>query len=249
MAKQPRLIASHVTVDYQVRAQRNTDSRFGKVISQIMGHTSTIHALKDVSFSLYKGENVGIVGSNGSGKSTLIRCLSGLQRPTSGAVWATSTPAMLSISGTLLNDLSGARNIRLGLLALGFTPEEVASKYPEAVEISGLREQIHFPLRTYSSGMRARLKFAIAISRVPDILLIDEALGTGDARFAAASKQLLVNIQESAGAVMMVNHSQAAISAACNRVIWIEKGILKGDGPTDEILAQYAEHLLQKKKN
>jgi teichoic acid transport system ATP-binding protein len=248
MDKTPLLIASHVNVDYKVRSQRNSDGRINKVISQIMGHSSTIHALKDISFNVYKGESVGIVGTNGSGKSSLIRCLAGLQRPTSGAIWATSTPAMLSINGTMLMNLSGARNIRLGLLALGLTPDEVAAKYPEAVEISGLRDHIHFPMQSYSSGMRARLKFAVAISRVPDILLIDEALGTGDARFAATSKQLLENIQQSAGAVMMVNHSQAAISAACSRVIWIEKGTLKASGPTEEVLEQYSEHLAKRKK-
>lgn len=248
MDKTPLLIASHVNVDYQVRSQRNSNGRIGKVVSQVMGHTSTVHALTDISFSLYKGESVGIVGTNGSGKSSLIRCLAGLQRPTSGAIWATSTPAMLSINGTMLGNLSGARNIRLGLLALGFTPDEVAAKYPQAVEISGLREQIHFPMSTYSSGMRARLKFAVAISRVPDILLIDEALGTGDARFATTSKQLLENIQQTAGAVMMVNHSAIAIAAACSRVIWVEKGSLVTDGPAEEVLAQYTEFVSKRKK-
>lgn len=243
------LLASHVSVDYQVRVQRKTEDDGNVLLSQIMGHKTTVHAIKDVSFSITRGESVGLIGTNGSGKSSLIRVLSGLQRPTSGAVWAASTPAMLSISGTLLKNLSGARNLRLGLLALGFSPEEVGEKYKQAVEISGLKEKIHHPLSTYSSGMSARLKFALAVSRVPDILLVDEALGTGDARFAAKSQKLMDQIRATAGAVLMVNHSAAIIEANCDRVLWLEQGVLRADGPTDDVLEQYrVHHKLSKKQ-
>lgn len=238
----PVMIASHVVVDYTVRAQRRADTRWGKVVAQVMGQKQKIHAVKDVSFIINRGESVGLVGTNGSGKSSLIRVLAGLQHPTEGEVWASSTPAMLSIGSLLMKNLSGARNIRLGLLAKGFSPAEVAALYPEVVKFSGLKESIHFPVKSYSSGMMARLKFAIATAQVPDILLVDEALGTGDAAFREQSEAKLREIISTAGAVMMVNHSAAAIESTCERVIWLEKGTLRADGPTAEILPQYKEH-------
>lgn len=246
---EPILIASHVVVDYDVRVQRKTANEGGNVLSQIMGHNTVVHAVQDVSFEINRGESVGLVGTNGSGKSSLIRVLSGLQKPTSGAVWATSTPAMLSLAGTLIRNLSGARNIRLGLLALGFSPDEVGDRYKEAVEISGLKDKIHHPMRTYSSGQQARLKFALAISRVPDILLVDEALGTGDARFAHKSQRLMEEIRQTAGAVLMVNHSAAIIEQNCERVLWLEKGKLRADGPTEDVMEQYREYQQLAKKS
>lgn len=246
---EPILIASHVVVDYEVRVQRRTENDGGNVLAQIMGHNTTVHAVKDVSFEICRGESVGLVGTNGSGKSSLIRVLSGLQSPTSGAVWATSTPAMLSLAGTLIRNLSGARNIRLGLLALGFSPSEIGERYKRAVEISGLKDKIHHPMRTYSSGQQARLKFALAVSRVPDILLVDEALGTGDARFAHKSQQLMEEIRQTAGAVLMVNHSANIIEQNCERVLWLEQGVLRADGPTADIMEQYREYQQLAKKS
>jgi len=137
--------------------------------------------------------------------------------------------------------LSGARNLRLGLLALGFTPSEVDEKYHEAIELSGIKEFIHHPMNTYSSGMAARLRFALAIARVPDILLIDEALGTGDAKFASRSQRMIDQVRDEAGAVLMVNHAATIIQKNCTRAIWLEKGVLMQDGPVDEVLAAYEE--------
>lgn len=245
---EPILIADHVDVKYTVRAQRHNGTRLQKVLSKVMGARSEVHAVKDVSFVVYRGESVGLVGTNGSGKSSLIRVLAGLQRPSSGAVWGTSTPAMLSVGGVMMQNLSGARNIRLGLLALGLTPAEVSRLYPEVIEQSGLKASIHFPVATYSSGMRARLKFAIATAVVPDILLVDEALSTGDARFRAQSKERLQHVLSQAGAVLHVNHNAKSIAESCQRVIWLEKGVLKADGPTAEVLPMYEAYLESGKK-
>lgn len=246
--REPILIASHICVDYKVLIQRNKKNALVRILSQVMGQRRVVHAVKDASFVIYRGETVGLVGTNGSGKSSLIRVLAGLQRPTSGAVWGTSTPAMLSIGGTLIRTLSGARNIKLGLYGLGFSPAEVAKRYPEAVAASGLKEFIHHPFETYSSGMRARLKFAIATAKVPDILLVDEALSTGDARFARKSGKRLAEIRESAGAVIMVNHTHSVIEQSCSRVIWLEKGIIRADGPTSEVLPIYLASMEKKPK-
>ena len=235
----PVLIVSHVSIDYKVKAQRGSSNPLKRLFSQIVGKTRIVNAVQDVSFVIRRGETVGLIGSNGAGKSSLIRVIAGVERPTSGGIWAASVPSMLSISGTLMKFLSGARNIRLGLLARGFTPEEVKAEYPKVLEVSELKEFIHNPLETYSSGMSARLKFAIAVSRVPEILLIDEALGTGDARFLRKSNKMLTEIKDKAGAIIMVNHAANIIAAQCTRVIWLERGRVIADGPTSVVLPQY----------
>lgn len=245
---EPILIASHVDVRYTVRAQRRNASTAQQLLSRVMGAKSEVHAVKDVSFILQRGESVGLIGTNGSGKSSLIRVLAGLQRPTSGAVWGSSVPAMLSVGGVMMNKLSGSRNIRLGLLAMGLSPSEVATLYPQVIEQSGLKDSIHFPVETYSSGMRARLKFAIATAVVPDILLIDEALSTGDARFRAQSRERLDHVLETAGAVIYVNHNAQSIASTCERVIWLERGVLRADGPVDAVLPEYESYLAAGKK-
>lgn len=245
---EPILIANHIEVDYRVLAQRHGQPGVKRMLAQIMGRRQTIHAVKDVSFVVHRGESVGLVGTNGSGKSSLIRVLAGLQRPTAGEVWATSTPAMLAISGVLMPQLSGARNLRLGLLALGCSPAEVQELYPKAVAMAGLQESIHLPVKTYSSGMRARLKFAVATARTPEILLIDEALGTGDARFREQAEHRVQEIKEQAGAILVVNHHAAAIAASTKRCIWMDRGVLRADGATSDVLPLYEEHLAAGKK-
>lgn len=244
---EPILIADHITVDYKVLAQRG-EPGVQRLVAQIMGRKQTIHAVKDVSFVIHHGEAVGLLGSNGSGKSSLIRVLSGLQRPTAGAVYAQSTPGMLAVSGVLMPNLSGARNIRLGLLAIGLSPDEVAEAYPKVIETSGLKDSIHIPVRTYSSGMKARLKFSVATARTPDILLVDEALGTGDARFKAAAQARLQEIRESAGAVLVVNHNSQTIANTTQRCIWLERGVIRMDGPTADVVPAYEEFLATRKR-
>jgi teichoic acid transport system ATP-binding protein len=237
--QEPVLVVSNVHVEYQVAVQRNSTSIWKRVLTSVASSKTTLHAVKGVSFVVNRGEVVGLVGGNGSGKSSLIRVIAGLQKPAQGAVWASSTPAMLSINGTMIRALSGSRNIRLSLFALGMSKAEVASRYNQVVKMTGLKDAIHRPIKTYSSGMQARLKFAIAMSRTPEILLIDEALGTGDGKFANKSSQLLSDMKENAGAVLMVNHSRNAITNSCDRVLWIEKGELKADGPTAEVMELY----------
>lgn len=243
------LIADHITIEYEVLAQRHGRSAAERIVSQVMGRKQIIHAVKDVSFILRRGDALGLIGSNGSGKSSLVRVLAGLQRPTRGAVWATSTPSMLAMSGVMMPDLSGARNIRLGLLALGMSPDEVTELYPKVIDVTGLRESIHLPVRTYSSGMRARLKFGIATARAPEILLVDEALGTGDSRFRAAAEARIAEIQRNAGAVIVVNHNAATIEETTKTCIWLEKGIVRAAGRTADVLPMYEEYLGTQKKH
>lgn len=240
---QPVLIVSHVSIDYEVRAQRQESSSFGRLMAQVKGKKEIIHAVKDVSFTIYRGECVGLIGTNGSGKSSLIRVIAGMQTATEGVVYASSVPEVLSVSNAMIKELSGARNIRIALLAKGFSPKQVRELYNKVIDYSRIRESIHFPVSTYSSGMRARLKFAIATIKAPEILLIDEALGTGDAAFKEQSDARLQEITDSAGAILMVNHSEKAIKAACSRLIWLERGEIRMEGDPETVFVAYKEHL------
>src|SRR5699024_1297082 len=138
----------------------------------------TVNALRGVSFAARHGELIGIVGQNGSGKSTLLRMMAGLEAPTTGTILTSSTPILLGVNAALIPDLSGVENVTLGCLAMGMTPDEAEAALPEIVELAGIGRSIYRPMRTYSSGMGARLRFAIAVSARPEILLIDEALST-----------------------------------------------------------------------
>ena len=202
----------------------------------------TVHALKGVSFVANANESIGVIGSNGSGKSTLMRAITGLIPATRGAVYAKSRPNLLGVGAALIPDLSGSQNIILGGLAMGLTRSEIESKYEDIVEFTGIRDFIDMPMRTYSSGMSARLKFAIATAKDYEILIVDEALSVGDKSFRKKSEERIRNIREQAGTVFLVSHSMRSIRDTCNRTIWIEKGVLMADGDTDDVVKEYEAH-------
>jgi len=146
------------------------------------------------------------------------------------------------VNAALMNDLSGERNVVLGCLAMGMPPEEVKRLAPEIIEFSGINERGDFaslPMRTYSSGMGARLRFAISSAKKHDVLLIDEALATGDRKFRGRSEERVRELRDSAGTVFLVSHSIGSIRDTCERTIWLEGGVLKMDGPTDEVCNAY----------
>ncbi len=198
-----------------------------------------VHALRGVSFVARQGEAIGVIGKNGAGKSTLMRAIAGLLPPNQGAVYADGQPTMLGVSSALMQALSGLRNVELGLLALGLTPAEVKERIPSVVDFSGIGSAIHMPMNTYSSGMSARLKFAIASSVTHEILLIDEALSTGDGEFVKRSSQRIQQLRDEADTIFLVSHSMGAIRSACNRVLWLDEGRIVADGPPDEIIPEY----------
>jgi teichoic acid transport system ATP-binding protein len=202
-----------------------------------------------VSFVARQGEAVGVIGKNGAGKSTLMRAIAGLLPPNQGAVYADGQPTMLGVSSALMQALSGLRNVELGLLALGLTPAEVRERIPSVVDFSGIGSAIHMPMNTYSSGMSARLKFAIASAVTHEILLIDEALSTGDGEFVKRSSQRIQQLRDDADTIFLVSHSMGAIRSACNRVLWLDEGQILADGHPDDIIPEYeARFGLQSKK-
>ncbi len=235
----PVVVVDDLHVTYRVFA---SGARAGSARSGLLKVTRgvrEVHALKGVSFTAYENETIGVVGSNGSGKSTLMRALTGLTPPAAGAVYARSRPNLLGVGAALLPNLSGSRNIILGGLAMGFTRAEVGDLQDEITEFAELGDSIDLPMRTYSSGMQARLKFSIAAAKSHDILIIDEALAVGDKRFQKRSEARIRELAAQAGTIFLVSHSMASIRDTCARTIWINKGVMEMDGPTDEVVKAY----------
>ena len=198
-----------------------------------------VHAVKSLSFDMHMGEAVGIVGSNGSGKSTLLRAIAGLQSPAGGTVFVRGEPHLLGVGAALKPTLSGYRNVMLGGLAMGMSRPDVESKLETVREFSGLGDAMARPMNTYSSGIRARLSFSIATLRIPDVLLIDEALAVGDQDFRARSLARINEIREEASTVVMVTHNANEIRQTCTRCLWLDDGRLVDDGPVDAVLERY----------
>ncbi|MGP4008872.1 ABC transporter ATP-binding protein [Streptomyces sp. 4N124] len=202
----------------------------------------TVHAVKNVSFVAYKGEAIGLIGTNGSGKSTLLKAVAGLLPVENGAIYTDGQPSLLGVNAALMNDLTGERNVHLGGLAMGMSREQIKERYEEIVDFSGINDKgdfITLPMRTYSSGMAARLRFSIAAAKDHDVLLIDEALATGDANFRKRSEARIRELRKSAGTVFLVSHNNKSIRDTCDRVLWLERGELRMDGPTEDVLKEY----------
>ena len=231
--------ARDVHVDYEIYEDRRAALR-QRIVTRTGTGRSVVQALRGVSFDVAEGDAVGVIGPNGSGKSTLLAALAGLLTPTKGEILVADEPKLLGVGATLIPRASGYRNIRLGCLALGMTNREVDEKIEEIVAFSELGDAIQRPLRTYSSGMRARLHFAIATSVHPRILLIDEALAVGDKRFRAKSTQRINDMLANAGTLLLVSHSLNQIRRQCTRALWIEEGLLRADGPVDEVVDAYS---------
>lgn len=197
-------------------------------------------ALKDVSFSLYQGETLGVIGRNGVGKSSLLRVLAGIVKPDSGTlIRGEQTASLLSLQAGFIPQVSGRMNILLGGMLLGLSKKEVLSKMDEIIAFSGLNEFIDVPVSTYSSGMRARLGFSIAYQCDPNIILIDEVMGVGDKDFRKVSSNVMKDRIHSDRTVVIVSHSIPLLRELCDRVVWIEEGMTKGEGEAALILDQY----------
>ena len=203
---------------------------------------SEFWALREVSLKIHKGERVGIFGSNGAGKSTLLRLLAKIYPPSAGMLSVRGSVAPLIEMGAGFNpELSGTDNILLNGAMLGFNRREMQSKVEGIYEFTGLREFADLPLKYYSSGMYTRLAFAIATEIDPDILLIDESLGAGDAAFLDKAKTRILGLLDRSNVVVIVSHDLGTLRSLCTRGIWMRKGRVAGDGPIDEVIDRYLE--------
>jgi len=206
--------------------------------------TRVVHAVSNLSLDIPYGSVLGVVGANGAGKSTLMRTISGILPPTSGRVELFGNVGTLLALGVGFNqEMTGRDNVILGGLAAGLSKSEIESKFDEIVEFAELSEVIDAPMRTYSSGMFSRLAFAVAVSVEPDILIIDEALSTGDAKFKTKSLDRVKELRSHNRALILVSHALATIEEVCNEVIWIHKGKLISRGKPKSVIADYKKFL------
>lgn len=202
------------------------------------------YALKDLSFEIGKGEIVGVVGRNGSGKSTILKILTGVLNPTDGDVAIEGKVAALLELGAGFNmEYSGMKNIYLNAAMMRVSKEEIEKKIPEILAFADIGDYIHQPVKTYSSGMFVRLAFAVAINVDPDILIVDEALAVGDARFQLKCMDKFTEFVERGKTILFVTHDVNAVKRFCNRAIWLNKGELIMDGNTDEVTDHYLDFL------
>ncbi len=197
-------------------------------------------ALTDVSFDVEKGDVVGIIGHNGAGKSTLLKVISGIMKPTKGTIEAHGNIVpMLELGSGFDMELSGRENIYLNGAILGYSEEFLNEKYDEIVAFSELGNFIEAPLRTYSSGMLARLAFSVACIVEPEILIVDEILSVGDADFQEKSRARMMQLMTGGTTVFFVSHSLKQIREMCNKVVWLEHGKIQAVGKTGEICDKY----------
>jgi lipopolysaccharide transport system ATP-binding protein len=197
-------------------------------------------ALDDVSLEVQKGEAVGIIGPNGSGKSTLLGLIAGVIGPQTGTVEVRGRVApLLELGAGFHYELTGYENIVLNGVLMGLTRRQVAARMDAIVEFSGLEASLNEPLRTYSSGMVARLGFSVAVHLDPDILLIDEILAVGDTHFQARCYERLEEFRRQGITFVMVSHALAEIRYLCDRVVWLEAGKIRMQGKPDEVIAAY----------
>ncbi len=198
-----------------------------------------IHAVQGATLDLFERETLGLIGPNGAGKSTLLAAMTGLLPLRSGSIRGRSRPSLLGVSSVLRPALTGRRNILIGGLALGFTRAEIAQRMDEIIDFAGLRAHIDRPMRTYSAGMRARLRFAIATARIPEILLIDEALTVGDEEFRRRAAERIDEVRAASGSVVLVTHNLNEIRRFSDRVVWLDGGRIHAVGEPDEIVDAY----------
>ncbi|GAA0114169.1 hypothetical protein UT300015_35600 [Clostridium tertium] len=207
------------------------------------GAGKTFYALKDISFKVEKGEVVGLLGLNGSGKSTLSNILGGVSMPTSGEIEINGESALIAIGLGMNNFLTGIENIELKALMMGYKKSEIEEIKQEIIDFADIGEFINQPLRTYSSGMRSRLGFAISIYTNPDILVIDEALSVGDPTFTQKCLDKMNEFKESGKTIFFVSHSLPQIKQFCNKAMWLEYGVLREYGSIEEVLPKYQRYI------
>jgi ABC-type polysaccharide/polyol phosphate transport system ATPase subunit len=203
-----------------------------------------IRAVRGVSFEVSHGAVLGVVGVNGAGKSTLLRAMAGILPPTSGRVEVFGkVSTLLALGVGFKSDLTGRENVVLGGLAAGLTRDQVAAKYEEIAEFAELGDFMDMPMRTYSSGMYGRLAFSVAINMDPDILLIDEALSTGDARFKEKSFEKMRELCSQARTIVLVSHGLRSIRELCDEAIWMHEGAIAMRDDADTVIDAYRDFL------
>lgn len=242
MAK-PAIVVENMSMMFNLNKEKvdNLKEYFIKLITRKL-HFTEFWALNDISFTVEKGDRVGVLGFNGAGKSTLLKVIAGVLKPTKGSVKVSGVIApMLELGAGFDMNYSGKENIFLYGATMGYSRKFIEEKYNEIVEFSELQDFIDVPVKNYSSGMRARLGFAIATAVEPEILILDEVLSVGDAKFRQKSEAKIRSMFDKGITVLFVSHSTQQVLNICNKAIILEKGKLIAQGDAKEICDKYNE--------
>lgn len=241
----PAISIKDLSITYKTNFQRtptlmNAVRHFGRGERVV----KEVNAVKKVNLEVKHGTVLGLIGHNGAGKSTLLKAIAGILPPSEGQITVYGKVSTLLSLGVGFNpNLSGIENIRLAGLASGRTPPEVEERIPEIIDFAELGEFIEMPLRTYSSGMMSRLAFSAAVHMDPDILLIDEALSAGDARFKVKANKKMHELMSSARTLILVSHALSAITDMCDDAAWLDHGNLMMRGKPQEVVDAYLDHM------
>lgn len=246
-AKVPTVVVDDVHIVYKVHGAGAGKGSATSALSRLVSRKKSpsireVHAVRGISFTAYKGEAIGLIGSNGSGKSTMLAAIAGLLPTERGGIYTNGQPSLLGVNAALMNDLTGERNVVLGCLAMGMTKEEVRSRYQEIVDFSGINDKgdfISLPMRTYSSGMGARLRVLHRGGQDPRRAADRRGAGHRRPGVPAAEQGRINQLRGAAGTVFLVSHDNNSIREVCERTIWIEHGELVMDGLTEDVVSAY----------
>lgn len=237
------IAADHVTKQFDL-AERKSDKI--KAVFKFWGKgIPNFWAVKGVSFEAHAGETIGVIGTNGSGKSTLLEMVAGLTQPSSGKMTINGTTSIIAIGAGMRPKLTGRANIRLKALLQGMTEKEIDEKMDDIIEFSELGDFIDQPVKSYSSGMKSKLGFAISVYSDADIVIIDEALSVGDPTFTQKSLERTERFKEEGKTIFFVSHSVAQMRKMADRVIWMHYGDIRMDGPISKVMPEYERFLKQ----
>ena len=229
----------HIAKDYKLYDKKSDRLKETLSLTRKQYHRP-FHALKDITFDAKKGEVVGIIGTNGSGKSTLLKILTGVATPTNGSYEVQGkVSALLELGAGFNSEYTGLQNIDLNGTMMGYTPEEMVSRREEIIKFADIGDYIDQPVKNYSSGMFARLAFAVAISVEPDVLIVDEALSVGDVFFQSKCFRKFDELKKKGTTILFVSHDIGAVRELCERVLWIEHGEQQMFGPSNDVCTAY----------
>lgn len=243
----PPILLEGIGVQYNLRLSKGRNLRDTLRRAYRPEQSGRFWALRDVSFRVEAGESVAVIGANGAGKSTLLQVLAGILEPTAGRVEVRGEIAtLLHIGAGFDLDLNATQNTLLVGAFLGIPDEVMRAKLPAILGFADLGDFEHAPVRTYSSGMRARLGFSIATTVDPDVLLLDEVLSTGDAAFIEKSRNRIIELMRRARAIVYVTHDLESAAEFCTRAIELEKGHIVNDGPAPKVIAAYRKKMAER---
>ena len=239
----PAIKVENMSIMFNLNSEKvdNLKEYFIKLLKRQL-HFTEFWALKDINLTVEKGDRVGILGFNGAGKSTLLKVIAGVLKPTKGTVSVSGVIApMLELGAGFDSNYSGKENIYLYGATMGYTRKYIDKKFDEIVEFSELKDFMNVPVKNYSSGMRARLGFAIASAVEPDILILDEVLSVGDAKFRKKSEKKIMSMFDRGVTVLFVSHSVEQVLKICNKAIILDHGRIIASGEVNEICDKYNE--------